>query len=75
MYEIKTKDVYQGFNKVKKLFNFKNYSARSKYYDDSSTLFVGRMEDETAGTAIEEFVGLKQKIYSFLVDDSMSIKK
>ena len=26
------------------------------------------MKDETAGVAIEEFVGLKRKIYSYLVD-------
>ena len=28
------------------------------------------MKDETVGVAIEEFVGLKLKIYSFLVDNS-----
>ena len=28
------------------------------------------MKDETAGVAIEEFVGLKPKMYSLLVDDS-----
>ena len=28
------------------------------------------MKDETGGVAIEEFVGLKSKIYSFLVDNS-----
>ena len=27
------------------------------------------MKDETRGVAIEEFVGLKPKIYSFMVDD------
>ena len=26
------------------------------------------MKDETGGIAIEEFIGLKPKIYSFLVD-------
>ena len=28
------------------------------------------MEDETAGVSIEEFVGLKPKMYSYLVDDN-----
>ena len=28
------------------------------------------MKDETGGVAIEEFIGLKPKIYSFLVDNS-----
>ena len=33
------------------------------------------MKDETAGVAIEEFVGLKPKMYSSLVDDNSEHKK
>ena len=33
------------------------------------------MKDETAGVSIEEFLGLKPKLYSFLVDDSSEHKK
>ena len=33
------------------------------------------MKNETRGVAIEEFVGLKAKIYSFLVDDNSEDKK
>ena len=33
------------------------------------------MKDETAGIAIEEFVGLKPKMYSYLVDDNSEHKK
>ena len=33
------------------------------------------MKDETAGTAIEEFVRLKPKMYSYLVDDNSEHKK
>ena len=33
------------------------------------------MKDETEGVAIEEFVGLKPKMYSFLVDNSELKKK
>ena len=33
------------------------------------------MKDETGGFAIEEFVGLKAKIYSFLVDGNCEHKK
>ena len=36
---------------------------------------VDKMKDETAGAAIEEFVGLKPKVYSFLVDDNSEHKK
>ena len=33
------------------------------------------MKDETAGVAIEEFVGLKPKTYSYLVNDNSEHKK
>ena len=33
------------------------------------------MKDEIGGLAIEEFVGLKPKMYSFLVDDNSEHKK
>ena len=75
MYEIKSEDVYEDFSKDKEMFDFSNYSAKSKYYDDSSKLIVGKMIDETGNVAIEEFVGLKPKMYSFLVEDSSEHKR
>ena len=33
------------------------------------------MEDETDGVAVKEFVGLKSKMYPFVVDDSSEHKK
>ena len=33
------------------------------------------MKDETAGAAIEEFVRLKPKVYSYLVDNNNELKK
>ena len=35
----------------------------------------GKMKDENGGTAIEEFDGLKPKMYSFLVGDNSEHKK
>ena len=43
MYEIKTEDVYENFSKDKEMFNFSNYSAKSKY-DDSNKLVLGKMK-------------------------------
>ena len=65
MYEIKTEDVYEDFSNDKKMFDFSNYLTKSKYYDNSNKLVVGKMKDEAAGLAIEEFVGLKQEIFVF----------
>ena len=57
------------------MFDFSNCSAKSKYYHDSNKSVAGKMKDETASVAFEEFIGLKLKMYSFLVDDRKEHKK
>ena len=68
MYEIQTGDVYEDFSSNKHMFDFSNDSTESKYYDNSNKLVIEKMKDETGYVAIEEFVELKPKMYSFLVD-------
>ena len=43
MYKIKTEDVYEDFSSDKEMFDFSNYSTKSKYYDDSNKLVIGKM--------------------------------
>ena len=69
MCEIKTEDVYENFSSDKEKFDFSNYLTKSKYYDNSIKLVIGKMKDEAGAFANEEFVGLKPKMYSFLVDN------
>ena len=57
------------------MFDFSNYLTKSKYYDNSNKLVVGKMKDETASFAIEEFFRLKPKMYWHLVDDKSEPKK
>ena len=57
------------------MFDFSNYSTKSKYRHNSNKLVVGKMKNKTAGVAIKEFVGFKPKIYSYLVDDNSEHKK
>ena len=52
MYEIKTDDVSEDFSNDKEMFDFSNYSPKSKYFDDSNKLVVGKMKVETAGVTI-----------------------
>ena len=63
MYEIKTEDVYEDFSNNKEMFDFSNYSTKSKYYDNSNNLVIGKIKQETAGVAVEEFVRLKRRMY------------
>ena len=63
MYEIKTEDVYKDFSNDKEMFDNSNYSSKPQHYDNSNKLVVGKMKDEEF--AIENFVGLKPKMYSY----------
>ena len=65
MYQLKTEDVYEDFSKDKEIFDFSNYSAKSKYYDDSNKLVVGKAED----------VFFSFFLFFFLADDSSECKK
>ena len=68
--EIKTEDVCKILVKIKEMFDFKCYSAKSKYYDDSSKYVVGKMKHETGDVATESFVELIPNMHFFLVGDS-----
>ena len=63
MYKITTENTYEDLSNNKET-----------YYNNSDKL-VGKMKDETAGVAIEEFIQLKRKMYSYLVDDNSEHKK
>ena len=54
------------------MLDVSNYS--TKYYDISNKLIIGKMKDETGSVTIEEFVGLKPKMYSFLVNNTENKK-
>ena len=69
-YEIKSKDVYEGFFKHKHLFDFSNYPEDSKIFDPTNKKVIGKMKDEFEGKVISEFVGLKSKMYSMKNIDS-----
>ena len=55
--------------------DFSNYLTKSKYYDNSSKLVIGKMKVETKSVVIEEFIVLQQKMYSVLIDNSQHNKE
>ena len=63
-YEIKSKDVYEEFFKHKHLFDLCNYPKYSKFFDETNKKVIGKMKDESEGKMIDEFVGIKSKMYS-----------
>ena len=63
-YEIKSENFYEDFFKWKDLFDFSNYSKDSKFYDDANKKVIGKMKDGYGGVIIDQFIGLKSKMYS-----------
>ena len=57
------------------MLDFINYSTKLKNYYDSSKLVIGKMKDKTSRAAMKGFIGLKQKMYLFLIDDNGEQKK
>ena len=55
------------------MFDFSNCSTRSKYHDYLTKMIIRKMKDEIGGVTIVKYVGLKLKIYSFLVDNNEHI--
>ena len=43
---------------------FSNYPKDSKFFDETNEKVIGKMKDEFGGVIIDEFVGLKSKMYS-----------
>ena len=67
VYEIKTDDVYEDFDKNKNLFDFSDYPHNSKFFDSVNKKVIGKMKDEFKGKIISEFVGLKSKMHSLIL--------
>ena len=63
VYEIKTEDIYEGFYQDKNLFDFSEYPLDSRLFDPVNKKVIGKMKDDFKGKIINEFVGLKSKMY------------
>ena len=68
-YEIKSEDVYKEFFKHRHLFDFRNFSKESKFYDSQNEMVIGKMKVVNKGILINKLVGLKSKMHSLLSDD------
>jgi len=69
-YHIKSeKDIYEEFWVDKNLFDNSDYPKSSKYFFNDNKKVIGKFKDEAAGKVINEFVGLKSKMYSYLLGE------
>ena len=74
-YEIKNGNVYEQSFKDKHLFDFSGYPKDSIYHCDINKKVLGKMKDELNGDIIDEFVGLKSKMYLLITFSGKEINK
>ena len=73
---IKTQDFYKRIaDDVEKRFDTSNYEVNRPLPTGKNKKVVGLMEDELGGKIMAEFVALRPKTYSYLMDDGGSNKK
>ena len=75
VYEIKGDNVHDQCFKDKHLFDFSGYNIDSVYCYDFNKKVLGKMKDELNGVKIEEFVGLKSKMYSLIPCNDKEVNK
>ena len=78
MYKIETEDFYKDISgDVKDRFDTSDYPENhpSEIPTGINKKVLGMMKDEAAGKIIKEFVGLRAKLYSFVMDDGEETKK
>ena len=67
-YHIKTEDIYNDMKKESNLYDFSEYPNDHSNYDPTNKKVIGKFKDETNGKPIIEFLGLRSKMYSILLD-------
>ena len=73
---IKTEDFYEDIaNDVEKGFHTSNYEINRPLPTGKNKKVIGLKKDELGGKIMTEFAALRQKTYSYLMDDGNSDKK
>ena len=68
VYAIKTDDVYRDLEKIKADCDFSNYDEDQFLFEDTNKKVVLKFKDETGGKPIREFIALKTKLYSVVLN-------
>ena len=74
--DIKTADFYKDISDdVEKIFDTSNYECNRPLPTGKNKKVIGLMKDKLRGKIMTEFVALRPKTYSYLMDDGNTDKK
>ena len=76
IYKISSADVYEELRPhARDYFDFSNYPESHMLKNSCNKKVPGKFKDESASKCITEFVGLRSKMYSFMLDDKKDVSK
>ena len=68
---IETDDVYKDFRELGDVFDFSDYPVDHSNFDKQNKKKLGFFKDEVNGNIIQEFIGLKPKMYAIKLEDEV----
>ena len=74
-YHIKTENAYRDFFVDREYFDNSDYPENSEFYFKENKKVIGKFKNETSGVPIDDFIGLKSKMYSVSLDSGKNSKK
>ena len=75
-YNIQTQDIYQDMLVDRHMYDTSEYPSDHLLYSLRNKKVLGKMKDETHGIPIQEFVGLRPKMYSLLyLEEGREVEK
>ena len=76
IYKISSDDVYEELRpQARVYFDFSNYPERHMLKNNCNKKVHGKFKDKSASKCRTEFVGLRSKMYSFMLDDKKGVGK
>ncbi|CAG2208295.1 unnamed protein product [Mytilus edulis] len=72
-YTVSTNDIYQDMMEDNHLFDTSEYDPNHPLHSTLNKKVLGKMKDETHGIPIQEFVGLKSKMYSLIYEENKQL--
>jgi len=73
-YHVETANLEKELYADKDLFDYSDYPEKSEYFNETNKKVIGKFKCESRGNPIEEFVGLRPKMYSLAYDDNCGPK-
>ena len=76
VYQIETEDFYKDISEdVEAKFDTSNYAENHSLYLTKNNKVIGKFKDECGGKIMQEFVGLRAKLYSYKMYEGDETKK